>query len=217
MRILIEVPTYDGRISRATSESLWRLDRCGHEVDYRPRAGYGCAMARNRIAADALNANYDRVLMVDNDIELPTDALAHLLEHDQPIVMGWYLNRYARGERRLTTLYKPGDGDWEMYAADELTAMRDAGESIIRVRGGGMGCCLIRTDAFRALPFPWFRWTDISRNEIEADSVYDCRDAFSSGGEDINFCVMAASHGMPVHADVRVACGHEFREVVWPT
>lgn len=31
MRILIEVPTYDGRISQATSESLWRLDRCGHE------------------------------------------------------------------------------------------------------------------------------------------------------------------------------------------
>jgi hypothetical protein len=39
MRILIEVPTYDGRISQATSESLWRLDTGGHEVDYRPRTG----------------------------------------------------------------------------------------------------------------------------------------------------------------------------------
>ena len=68
MRILIEVPTYDGRISQATSESLWRLDKCGHEIDYKPRTGYGCDMARNRIAADALSARYDHVLMVDNDI-----------------------------------------------------------------------------------------------------------------------------------------------------
>lgn len=217
MRILIEVPTYDGRISRATSESLWRLDQCGHEVDYHPRQGYGCAMARNRIAADALNADYDRVLMVDNDIELPTDALAHLLEHDKFVVMGYYLNRYARGERRYTTLYKPGDGIWEMYSADELRAMRDAGETLVTVRGGGMGCCLIKTHLFRQLRFPWFEWTDTSRDELRVDSVYDCHDAFHSGGEDINFCNLLARRGIPIYADVRVACGHEFREVVWPT
>ena len=104
MRILIEVPTYDGRISQATSESLWRLDTCGHEVDYRPRQGYGCAMARNRIAADALNAHYDFVLMVDNDIALPPDALSRLLGHDCDFALGYYLKRYARGESRLTTL-----------------------------------------------------------------------------------------------------------------
>ena len=37
MLILIKVPT---------SESLWRLDRCGHDVDYHARQGYVCAMAR---------------------------------------------------------------------------------------------------------------------------------------------------------------------------
>ena len=216
MRILIEVPTYDGRISRATSESLWRLDLCGHKVDYHPRQGYGCAMARNRIAADALNADYDCVLMVDNDIELPTDALAHLLEHDKFVVMGYYLNRYARGERRYTTLYKQGTDKWEMYAADELREIRESGVDLIRVRGGGMGCCLIKTHVFRQLIFPWFEWTDSSRDELHVDSVYDCHDAFHSGGEDINFCNLLAHYGIPIYADVRVACGHEFREVVWP-
>lgn len=215
-RILIEVPTYDGSISRATSESLWRLDRGGHDVDYKPRAGYGCAMARNRIAADALNVNYDYVLMVDNDIELPTDALTTLVSHDRLVVMGWYLNRYARGERRYTTLYREGDG-WDMFAADELLARRDAGEHLLRVKGGGMGCCLIAVGVFRMLPFPWFEWTDDAHERYDAADVYQCTDRFQSGGEDISFCNLAAFHGIPIYADTRVACGHEFREVVWPS
>ncbi len=215
MRILIEVPTYDGRISQATSQSLWRLDTCGHEVDYKPRQGYGCAMARNRIAADALNAHYDYVLMVDNDIELPQDALKHLLEHECLIVMGYYLNRYARGQHKYTTLYK-NVGGWTMFAADELKAMRDSGETLIRVRGGGMGCALIATEVFHMVPFPWFEWTDEGRTALDKDDAYSCYDAFQSGGEDINFCIRAANVGIPIYADPRVACGHEFREVMWP-
>ncbi len=216
MRILIEVPTYDGRISQATSESLWRLDTCGHEVDYRPRSGYGCAMARNRIAADALNARYDSVLMVDNDIALPRDALANLLEHGVDICLGYYLNRYARGEHKYTTLYKLGYGAWEMFEDSELAAMRESGEHLIRVRGGGLGCVLIRTEVFAQMEFPWFEWTDGAREPLDASDVYACRDVFSSGGEDINFCNAARNAGLAIHADTRVACGHEFREVVWP-
>jgi len=214
MRILIEVPTYDGRISQATWQSLWRLDRCGHEVDCKPRTGYGCAMARNRIAADALNAHYDRVLMVDNDIALPTDALGNLLEHDADIVLGWYLNRYGR-ESRVTTLYKVGWG-WQRYDADELQSLARRGESIIEVRGGGMGCALIKPCVFERLRFPWFEWTDIKRDALDEPDAYACHDAFMSGGEDINFCNACHDAGITIHADVRVACGHEFREVRWP-
>lgn len=216
MRILIEVPTYDGRISQATSESLWRLDTCGHEVDYKPRQGYGCAMARNRIAADALNAHYDRVLMVDNDIALPPDALRNLLEHGVDICLGYYLNRYARGERKFTTLYKQGVA-WDMYADDELRELRERGERLIRVKGGGFGCALVRAEVFAQLEFPWFEWTDLSREVLDAEDAYSCYDAFSSGGEDINFCNAARNAGLTIHADTRVACGHEFREVVWPS
>lgn len=216
LRILIEVPTYDGSISRATSESLWRLDRCGHEVDYRPRQGYGCAMARNRIAADALNAHYDRVLMVDNDIALPQDALRNLLDHDGALmVMGWYLNRYARGERRYATLYRHDSAGWDMYAADELHGLRESGKHELRVKGGGMGCCLIDPVLFELLPFPWFEWTDFGREVLDVEDAYACYDAFQSGGEDINFCNCVSNIGVPIYADTRVACGHEFREVVY--
>ena len=215
MRILVEVPTYDGRIAPCTSESLWRLDRCGHEVDYRPRAGYGVGMARNRMAADAINARYDRLLMVDNDIALPADALEHLMEHDAPVVMGWYLNRYARGERRFTTIYRDAPG-WHMWPADELIALRDAGTNEVDVKGGGMGCCLIDPRILDGLPFPWFEWCDIAREPQRRSSAYECTDAFTSGGEDINFCNKVRAAGIRIVADTRVACGHEFREVIWP-
>ena len=215
MRILIEVPTYDGRISQATSESLWRLDKCGHQVDYRPRQGYGCDMARNRIAADALNARYDRLLFVDNDIALPSDALGNLLEHGADFALGYYLNRYARGENRYTTLYKLGSG-WHMYADDELRDMRDGGTTAFPVKGGGMGCALLDVHVFRRLEFPWFKWTDEGYTERIRASAYECTDEFRSGGEDINFCNMCRDNGIQIIADARVACGHEFREVKWP-
>ena len=216
MRILIEVPTYDGRISQGTWSSLWRLDRCGHQVDCKPRTGYGCDMARNRIAADALNAHYDFVMMVDNDITLPQDALKHLLEHGADFAIGYYLNRYARGENRYTTLYKPGWG-WNMFDAAELAQLREQGEFRIPVKGGGMGCSLLRTSVFERLQFPWFKWTDTSFDRYEAADAYGCSDKFQSGGEDINFCNSCHDAGIEIIADTRVACGHEFREVKWPS
>lgn len=213
MRILIEVPTYDGRISPHTSESLWRLDRGGHEVDYRPCAGYGCAMARNRIAADALAGGYDRLLMVDNDIELPSDALLNLLEDDVDIAMGWYLTRHGDGTR--TTAFKLGDG-WESYTARELLDMRDAGRHVVQVKGGGMGCCMFKPWVFTTLIFPWFEWTDWGWGPVDAEGVYEMAAKVRSGGEDVNFCENARAAGLRVHVDTRVACGHEFRDVRWP-
>ena len=214
MRILIEVPTYDGRIAQCTSESLWRLDKCEHEIDYKPRTGYGCDMARNRIAADALNAKYDFVLMVDNDIAFRQDALKCLLEHDSDIVMGYYLNRYARGERRFACLYKTGFG-WNMYADDELRELREAGEYLIPVKGGGMGFTLFKASVFERVKFPWYKWTDLTRKQVEYANVYECKDDFESGGEDINFCNRCRDAGIDIFADTRVNCGHEFRQVVW--
>ena len=213
MRILIEVPTYDGKISPHTSESLWLLDRCGHDVDYKPCIGYGCSMARNRIAADALAGGYDRLLMVDNDMALPKDALANLIEDDKDIVMGWYLTRHGDGV--ATTVFKTGDG-WDAYSAHELIAMRDSGEYLAEIKGGGMGCCMFKPWVFSTLIFPWFEWADWGWEPVSADEVYGIAAKVKSGGEDVNFCDNARAAGLRIHVDARVACGHEFREVRWP-
>ena len=98
----------------------------------------------------------------------------------------------------------------------ELIALRDSGEYAIDVKGGGLGCALIRTEVFERLEFPWFEWKDLGYEDCFAVDVYGCTDRFQSGGEDIEFCNACRYEGIRITADARVACGHEFREVKWP-
>ena len=78
VRVLIAVPTFD-TVLPDTFKSLWDLDRAGHEVGLEVVRGYGCAMARNRIAEMTLECGWDACLMVDSDMVLPHDALSMLM------------------------------------------------------------------------------------------------------------------------------------------
>ena len=92
MRILIAVPTYEN-IMPDTFKSIYDLDKCGHECIFEFMRGYDCALARNRIAERALDLAVDFVLMVDNDVILPSDALKNLLEESMDICLGYYAHR----------------------------------------------------------------------------------------------------------------------------
>ena len=78
MKILIAVPTFEN-IMPDTFKSIYDLDTTGHEVMFEFVRGYDCATARNHIAQMALDKGVDYVLMVDNDVVLPKDALQNLL------------------------------------------------------------------------------------------------------------------------------------------
>ena len=79
MKILIAVPTFE-TIYPDTFKSIWELDRAGHDIVFEFVRGYDCATARNRIAQKAMDLNTDYVLMVENDVVLPKDALVNLLD-----------------------------------------------------------------------------------------------------------------------------------------
>lgn len=201
MRVLIEVPTFDGKMEPETVQSLWRLDRCGHDVDLRVRFGYGVAMARNRGADHALSSGYDWLFAVDADVSLPTDALANLLEHDTDVCLGYYRNRWSNSDDPKTCLVPLGS-DWTArHSVAELRAMRESGIHTLRVNGGGMGCALVRTSVFERISFPWFEWHDWGRGS-------------KSLGEDVDFCIKCERAGIPIYADTRVACGHRFRRMI---
>ena len=91
MKILIAVPTFE-TIYPDTYKSLWDLNKCGHEVLFDSVRGYDVATARNRIAQKALDLNVDYVLMVDNDVTVPKDALKWLLEDPKEVCVGYYAN-----------------------------------------------------------------------------------------------------------------------------
>ena len=92
MRILIAVPTFE-TIYPDTYKSIWDLDKCGHEVLFDSVRGYDVATARNRIARKAMDLETDYVLMVDNDVTLPKDALGLLLEDAEAVNLGYYAHR----------------------------------------------------------------------------------------------------------------------------
>lgn len=206
MKIFIAVPTFEN-ISPDTYKSIYGLDPAGHWLVFDFVRGYDCAAARNNIAQQAIDESADYVLMVDNDITLPGDALRHLLEDPKDVCLGYYAHRNAENLYDGKVCVCRNDGEFNythQHTAAELMEMRRAGIYKLQVHGGGMGCALIRTEIFRNLKYPWFAWVNYNDEK---------RGVLS---EDLYFCEQCNQHGIPVYTDTRVGCGHLLRHVQWP-
>ena len=213
MRILLAVPTFE-TIYADTYKSLWDLDKDGHEVLFESVRGYDVATARNKIAQKSLDLKADYVLMVDNDVVLPKDALKLLLQNGKKVCLGHYAHR---GDDNLyhgrTCICRLRDKDGKEYfhypleseyTAEEMHSMAESGETCIEVHGGGMGCALIHTSVFDPEKYPWYDWVNYGDKN---------RGMLS---EDLYFCSLCRTSGIKIYADVRVGCGHLLRHVQWP-
>lgn len=203
MKILIAVPTFEN-ITPDTFKSIYGLDKCGCWCVFDFVRGYDCARARNNIAQQAMNEGADYVLMVDNDITLPSDALKNLMEDVRDVCLGFYAHRPAENiYNGKTNVCRLGEFNYTwQYPAIELRQMADRGEYKIPIHGGGLGCALIRTAVFEKLEYPWFDWVN-----------YKDRGVLS---EDLYFCEQCCQNGIPIFVDTRVGCGHLMRRVEWP-
>ena len=213
MRILIAVPTFE-TIYPDTYKGIWDLDKDGHEVLFDSVRGYDVATARNHIAQKAIDLNTDYVLMVDNDVVLPKNALKLLLEDAHEVNLGYYAHRDTdniyRGKTCICKKYQPDGTEYyhfpleSEYTAAEMHDMAEAGTKKLEVHGGGMGCALIKTEVFRNVSYPWYDWVnygDANRGMLS---------------EDLYFCVLCRNSGYKIYSDVRVGCGHLLRHVQWP-
>lgn len=210
MNILIATPTFEN-IYPDTFKSIYDLDAVGNNLSFEYVRGYDCATARNRIAQIALDGNYDYVLMVDNDVVLPKDALANLLDDEKLVCLGYYAHRDTdniyRGRTCVCKLY---DNDGKKYfhypleseyTAKELAELKLEEKYKIQIHGGGMGCAFIKTDVFRILSYPWYDWVNYKNNH---------RGMLS---EDLYFCEQCKNKGIKIFTDTRVNCGHMLRHV----
>ena len=209
MRVLIAIPTFE-TISPDTFKAIWDMDKpC--ECDFEFVRGYDCATARNRIAQMSVDSGYDFALMVDSDVTPPRDALKCLLEHDADMVSGFYLHRSHKGDDTdRADVYKltaPDGSEYfnytneSKYTIGELAELRESGENLVEIHGGGMGIALIRTSVFSRLKYPWFSWVNYpgaARNVLS---------------EDLFFCEELRKAGVPRYVDTRVGCGHMFRRI----
>lgn len=207
MKILIAVPTFE-TIYPDTYKSIFDLEKGGHEILFDFVRGYDCATARNNIAQKAIDLDTDFVLMVDNDVVLPRDALINLLDDPRDVCLGFYAHRDVDNVYRgRTCVCKLGWYNYPLeseYTAQELKELREQGTYKQEIHGGGMGCALIKTDVFRKLRYPWYDWVNY------AD---DNRGMLS---EDLYFCEQCKNSQIKVYTDSRVGCGHMLRRVQWP-
>jgi len=214
MKILIAVPTFE-TIYPDTFQSIYNLDPGEHDLAFEFVRGYDCATARNRIAQIAQDRCADYVLMVDNDVVLPEDALLNLTDNLKDVCLGYYAHRDTdnlyRGRTCVCKLYQPDGRKYfnypleSEYTAAELIDLKENGEYKVQIHGGGMGCAFIRTEVFRRVPYPWYDWVNYADKH---------RGMLS---EDLYFCEKCKAAGIPIFTDSRVGCGHMLRHVQWPT
>lgn len=213
MRILIAIPTFEN-IYPDTFRSVYGLNTGEHEMLFDFVRGYDCATARNNIAQMSLDEKADYVLMVDNDVVLPEDALINLLDSPKDVCLGYYAHRgddnLYHGRTCICKLNQPDGKKYynypleSEYTGKEMTEFRNRGQYKIEIHGGGMGCALIKTDVFRKIPYPWYDWVNYktaSRGMLS---------------EDLYFCEQCKKKAIPIYTDTRVACGHMMRHVQWP-
>lgn len=192
-RILVAVPTYDGHIEVDVIKAICGMCR-DYGADFIPVYGYDVASARNSIVHYALDGDYTHVLMVDSDTVPPEGALGMLLEGDYPIKVG----TYCYGSNPALTVASRVDTE-ETLRYDEARLIPCAevtgyGGAAVTIGGSGMGCALIRTDVFRQLAGPWYRWVTYDNGE--------------ELGEDCYFAELCRVAGIPMTLDSRVLCGH---------
>lgn len=184
-KILIAVPTFES-IAPETFKSIYAI-QSEHILAFDYVKGYDCARARNLIGQEAVEGEFDYVLMVDSDVIIPPDCLDNMLENPVPMCVGVYPRKNTKSKE--TELFKFSEKDYlDRFSYDELTAIR------MPVKGSGFGCALIDVNVFKTLPFPWFKYV-----------VYDSGDVLS---EDLYFCDILRRQGYTIEADTRVKCGH---------
>ena len=197
MKILIAVPTYEN-IQAATFKSIYDLDKCGHWVLFDFVQGYDIASARNHIANKAKAECTDYVLMVDNDVVIPHDALRNLLEEPKDVCMGFYGHRWDNVFDGRTNVCRLGEYNYtDLYRVEEFRRLREQGITREQIHGGGLGCALIKTDVFDRIAYPYFSWTHYQDGNMLS--------------EDLNFCERCKENNIPIFVDPRVGCDHLFR------
>ena len=206
MKIFIAVPTYE-TIYPDTFKSIYELDSGGHELVFDFVRGYDVATARNNIVFKLQQLNADYVLMIDNDMVIPKDALINLLEDEMDVCLGYYPHRgnanIYDGDVATYRIYdSKGEAYFDYtsdarYTAEQMKSLRELGKHKIQIHGAGMGCALIKADVFDRLKYPWFKWV-----------LYNNKGSLS---EDLYFCEQCRLNRIPIYTDTRVGCGHIFR------
>ena len=180
--ILIAIPTNKG-IEPETFKAIYDLMVPeGYITCFQYFYGYQIDQIRNLIAE--WGKNFDYLFCVDSDISFAPDTLLKLLNHNQNIVAGIYIQR------------KPGLHIIEAYKGGvNIPYSEIKGKGLVEVDGVGFGCVLIKSEVLKRMSYPHFVYK----------SALDHRFTHS---EDVYFCGKAKELGYKVYIDPSILCDH---------
>lgn len=170
-RILAIVPStgYLNPICVKSWYSMYIPDEYVLVVDY--ITGYGIELARNQAAQQAIDENYDYLFFIDSDIILPTDTLTKLLSCDSDIITGWYMSSFMDNRISIAKF----DTERLFYEAYKLHEQQEnIINNIAEVDGCGFGCILIKTEVFKNMEYPFFKYVEYGNNQYLSEDLYCC-------------------------------------------
>jgi hypothetical protein len=153
----------------------------------------------HRINAPMFNSvTYNKIFMIDSDIEWHPNDFMKLYESDKDVVVGAYL--MASGDR--TTLC-----EWSPEAAYEAPPHMDKQQILDRtepfiVTGSGLGFACIKSGVFEKVTRPWFTPMVVEVPDRLGGSY------MLSYSEDISFILKMRDYGIPTWCDPLVRVNH---------
>lgn len=175
-----------------TSFAFDALNMMGFTVKHRPKwelvtytsTGTMIFDQRIKLAQEAIADGCDWLLWLDTDMRFPKDALLRLMERGKEIVAANYTSRQIPPEPVSFTLTDEGKRWRRVPTLPESKGIEE-------VDGIGFGLCLTKVSVLRALnkpdkPMFWFQYS------LKNQTVL---------GEDIFFCINAASEGFKIYID----------------
>lgn len=178
LKIAVGLPT-NRLIKPKTALSVLKL--VAHlKLDYHflvSTKGYNTSENRNYIAAQAVKNDCTHLFFVDDDMILPEDTLDRLLAHDKDIVGAIYKTKYETQAEVIE--YLNDERPTELFKCGAL----------------GTGCLLIKTEVFKNLPQPWFKYEWNPNGSVKRS-------------HDWIFCEDARNQGYDIWADPTLEVGH---------
>jgi hypothetical protein len=173
----------------------------GYKIEHSSIFGHNVDEARNLLSSNSVKIGSKYTFFVDNDIILPENALVRMteiLEENDEIgaVTGDYL---FKGKLPHSVHLQLDDNG----KVTELNRIKDLDEEVYSNWLIGMGCCLIRTEVFRQLQYPWFLCYSKKLRKTGVDVSED-----GGENEDAHFSEMLMNNGYKIKILNDLKCVH---------
>ena len=190
MRLMVAVPCLDMMRSEfvmSFTKIIRKLMRDGVDFGVRFAQGTLTYQAREELAREAIERNYDFMLWFDSDMEIPEDVFDRLMSAEEKtnaaLVTGIYRSRRKPYHKLVYKVISPFQA---IYYGENLP------DELFPIEGCGFGCVLTRVDAMREV----FKKYNVVFTPTEGL------------GEDLAYCYRLKTRGYMQYAEPSVKCGH---------